>query len=585
MASIPSASELYGGDPVLQNEDGTVKAGKLAQRHADYQKVLNKSIEEGLKGDVIKTNGVGDGSVPTYRSRKMYEREMANMANEGGLKKTQGELVARHVSEMLNEPLRKEWTLSAPVPSGIVPFDLEAPSKLLFPRPTPFRNSFPRIKGQGASHRIKVIDGVTGSGTANITSMNPGFLENATTVTPGSGINLVRPNYIQYAGYDQVQTFVSSGLSDAVTWQAEYQSHGFDDVRSLSATSLLYASMLAEERTILFGRGTVANGYSGPLSAPASVTATAVAASVAPSSTATAFGTGSVWYLVAADAGDLISASGGMHQGPTTTAASVAVTAGQAIQVTVGSGVTGALGYNLYVASVQAGPYYLAGRSGYNIVYAGGQPSSGPSATAGAADASAFSYNYDGLFANGSASAGYTKVLNAPLSTTNPGVEFFTAMASLYDSVKGSPDELWLNGWDRLQLSNALLNNSSTTAYRVFIPNQQSDDVKVGAIVQSLLNPVTGDEVAVNAHPWFPQGAAFLRQRTLPIPQTNISETYAVACAQDYIQVNWPAIDMTYQSSTFWISTLVSYAPQWQGFITGIQGVGVPALFPSEGDG
>ena len=63
-----------------------------------------------------------------------------------------------------------------------------------------------------------MIDGVTGSGTGNITSLNPGFLENSTTTTPGSGLSLVRPNYIQYGGYDVNQQFVSSGLSDALTW-------------------------------------------------------------------------------------------------------------------------------------------------------------------------------------------------------------------------------------------------------------------------------------------------------------------------------------------------------------------------------
>ena len=65
-----------------------------------------------------------------------------------------------------------------------------------------------------------------------------------------------------------------------------------------------------------------------------------------------------------------------MHQGPSTAAASVSVSAGQAIQVTVGTDVTGALGYNLFVASVQAGPYYYAGRTGYNVGYIKSQPSS-----------------------------------------------------------------------------------------------------------------------------------------------------------------------------------------------------------------
>ena len=73
----------------------------------------------------------------------MYEREQANEASDGGLRKSQGELVARNIAEMLDGPVSKEWTLSSPVPTGITPFDLEAPTKLLFPRPTPFRNSMP----------------------------------------------------------------------------------------------------------------------------------------------------------------------------------------------------------------------------------------------------------------------------------------------------------------------------------------------------------------------------------------------------------------------------------------------------------
>lgn len=124
MASLPPASDLFSGDPSVCDSDGTPKPAKVADRLEQYQKVLKKSIEEGLRGDVIKTNGVGDGRVPTYRSRKMWEREMANEANDAGLKKSQGDLVARNIREMLDEPLAKEWTLSSPVPTGIVPFDL-----------------------------------------------------------------------------------------------------------------------------------------------------------------------------------------------------------------------------------------------------------------------------------------------------------------------------------------------------------------------------------------------------------------------------------------------------------------------------
>lgn len=60
-----------------------------------------------------------------------------------------------------SEYLSKEWTLTNPVSTGLVPYDLEAPAKLLTPRPTPLRNSIPRVKGQGGSRRFKVISGST----------------------------------------------------------------------------------------------------------------------------------------------------------------------------------------------------------------------------------------------------------------------------------------------------------------------------------------------------------------------------------------------------------------------------------------
>ena len=424
--------------------------------------------------------------------------------------------------------LSKEWTLANPVPTGLVPYDLEAPSKNIWPRPTPLRNSIPHVKGQGAVRRFKVISAVSGSGTGGITTINPGIAENANVTTP-TGQSLVRGPAISYDGYDVSLTYVTSSLSDYVSWQAEWEGLGFDDIRSLSATSLLYSGMLAEERLYLYGRGTTANGYVGPLGTPGSVTLKAVSASVAPAGPASGTTTlaASVFVVVAADAGDLQTPSGAMHQGPSTVATSVAVTTGQAVQVTIGTDVPGALGYNLYVASVAGGPYVYAGRTGYNVGYITAQPISGPTTTSGAGDASALSTNYDGILSNLGASAGYQTRLNAPFSTSSPGFEFQTAFASLYESTKADPEEVWLNGFDRLQLSNAILQQGLPNAYRVYISNDAAGDVKVRAVVQSLLNEVTGSEVGVMVHPWLPQGNASIRQKTLPMPQTNISETTA----------------------------------------------------------
>jgi hypothetical protein len=147
--------------------------------------------------------------------------------------------------------------------------------------------------------------------------------------------------------------------------------------------------------------------------------------------------------------------------------------------------------------------------------------------------------NFDGLLTNVAASGGYVSRLNAPFSVTNPGTEFQTAFASIYEAVKGDPSEVWMNGFDRLQLSNALLNNSGANAYRVYIPDTNSGmgNVTVGAVVQTLMNEVTGSAVSINLHPWMPQGNALIRSVTLPIPDSNVAETSYMALPQDYVAV------------------------------------------------
>lgn len=51
------------------------------------------------------------------------------------------------------------------VPYGLVPFDLLAPSRLIYPVYTLFRNKFPRPAGQGASRQVYGLLGISGSQT------------------------------------------------------------------------------------------------------------------------------------------------------------------------------------------------------------------------------------------------------------------------------------------------------------------------------------------------------------------------------------------------------------------------------------
>lgn len=562
---------------------------ELSEMQDEFVAEMTKSTIGGLVGEtyIAGANGINQGAGAIDYSighRQEQKASLAKACADVEMAKSAVSDMSRTLTGARSELLSKEWTLSNPIGTGLVPFDLEAPAKLLTPRPTPLRNSIPRLRGQGGQRRFKVISGFTGTGTGGATTVQPGINESTTNTGPG-GLAYVRPPYINYDGYDVTLSYVSWGLSDSVSWQSEYQGQGFEDIRTLSNTALLYSTMLLDERLMLYGRGISGNGYAGALGTPGSVTLTAVNASVAPggSSSLTA---GTSWVVLAADAGDILGTNGtSMHQGPATTAASVAVTAGQAIQYTIGTDVTGAVGYNAYVGSVSTGPFYYAGRTGYNTGYITSQPTSGPNTTSGATDQSAVSTNFDGLITNLAASGGYTKRLNSTFSTSNPGVEFQNAFASLYESVKSDPDEIWLNGFDRKQLSDAVLSGANVNAYRVFIQDPQANaGAKIGALVQGIVNEVTGKEIPFNVHPWMPAGNAIVRSVTLPIPDSNVSETSVMVLPQDYVAVQWPTVQFTYDASTFEIGTMCHYAPQWSGLIQGIQSTGIGNIPPSYGD-
>lgn len=590
MYAIPKADVLYDVGPGLGDAKRpltSTERAEMVDRHESFVDEMTKATVSGLQGETTWGDSIDSDSPNAFPVLKI--RRDASRSNDVSKAMADVEM-AKSLSDSpftgsRAELLSKEWTLSSPIATGLVPYDLEAPAKLLTPRPTPIRNSTPRVKGQGSSRRIKVISGFTGTGTGGITTTQPGISETSTVSVGPGGLNYNRGPQISYAGYDYAVNYVTTSLSDQVSWQAEFQGAGFEDVRSLSNTALLYSTMLIDERLMIYGRGTTANGYTGALGTPASVTLTAVSASVAPGGNTTPALGATSWVVVAADAGDLLGTNGQtMHQGPSTVAASVAVGAGQAIQVTVGVDVPGALGYNLFVGSVSAGPFIYSGRTGFATGYIKSQPAVGPSTTSGAADASAVATNYDGLITNVSASGGYVTRLNSALSTTNPGVEFQSAFGSLYEAVKGDPEEVWLNGFDRLQLSNAILNSSNVNAYRVQIQNSDLGNVKAGAVVQSLMNEVTGSEIPITVHPWFPQGNALIRQKTLPIPDSNVAETSYMVMVQDYMCVQWPVVQFTYDASTFEIGTFAHVAPAWNGLIQGIQGVGIGTTPPSFSD-
>lgn len=553
MAEPIKASELHGVD----------NPRDLAERHDAYINALGESIGKGMRGETAVP-----GMTPVANPTRAIENIVSNPALTKGMSPDALASLnsALESQRGVGADIVKDLTLTSPISTGLVAFDLEAPAKLLTPRPTPLRNKIVRKSGTGTAHRIKVISGFTGTGTGGVGVQYPG-ISDSTTTTFGS-INYLRGPKISYAGYDKSFTYKQFSLSDAVPFSAQFQGAGYQDLRQLSQTSTLYASMLMEERMLLTSRGATADGFSGALSAPTFALTSPVA-----SGSQTALAATTYYVNVTAYAGDF-------GQSVLGTEASTAVASGDVLQIDI-TPVSGALGYNIYVGTATgAANLKLQGRaSGTRFVVQGAASTitvgdtapfttTGVAASTVTADTSSYSTGYDGILPNIFA-GGTVNAINSTFSTSNPGSEFQSVFASMYNNVKADPDEVLLNGADRKQLSDAI-KSGSTANYRLTINQDEIGGATYGSVVTGLQNEVTGKAVNLTVHPWLPQGVAPVLSYTLPIPDTQVSDVWAVVNTQDYMGIEWPVTQFAYETSTYWNGTFVCYAPAWNGVVSGI---------------
>ena len=552
MAEMPRATDLF----------GDASPREAAERHEEYLGELNKSLAN---------SSSVPGQAPTRDPLAAMEALAATKSlTPDALAGLNNALSAQRVAM---QEIQKDITLTSPLSTSFAAFDLEAPAKLLTPRPTPLRNRIPRKKGVGTSHRVKRILGYTGTGTGGVGNTWPGITESS-TATFGS-INYERGPKISYAADDLVLPYNSYSLSDSVSFDANFSGLGYQDLRQLSSTSTLYATMLMEERMMLMARGT-ASGYSGALSAPTFTLASPVAGSGQTALAATTY-----YVNVTSDAG--ISGSG-FGESIVGSEASTVVASGDVLTITVGTAVAGALGYNIYVGTVTGnanvkyqgtlkgtGTFTIqgagtAGLTGNNAAFT----TTGAAATRAAADTSAYSTGYDGILPTVlGANSGFNNEINSAFSTANPGSEFQTVFANLYESVKGDPDLVLLNGNDRKQLSDAI-KSGSTANYRLVINEPGEGGTTYGSIVTGLQNEVTGKAVDLMVHPWLNQGVAPVLSFTLPIPDTEVSDVWANFLVQDYMGIQWPVTQFSYDFSTYFRGTFFCTAPAWNGAVSGI---------------
>jgi hypothetical protein len=562
--AAPRARDMFStNDPV-----------QIVEKFDDYKDTLAKALDEpmpwGYGGPAM---GGGQQSAADLVAQGLASPEITKSLNPETVESIRTQLAQ---ADLVKDGVSQGISLTGPISTGLVAFDLDAPSKKLYPRETPLRNRIPRKKGIGTSHRFKVISGISGSQTG-VPDQYPGISDSVSTAFGPS--NYARGPRISYNGYDVAVGYSQFSLSDSVPWSAQFSGEGFEDIRQLSQTSVLYASMLEEEKLIISGRGT-GSGFSGALAAPGTPTL-AQRAPAAGEAAITGAGT-NVYAIVTADAGPF-------GQSVLSTVSTGVAPASGVVDVTVPTLPAGAVGYRVYVGTGSAAPLtsamWFAGRSANGGVFTiqGALPTSGVAASTVTTDTSAYAAGYDGILAIClGPNSGYVKNIstipnqptsgiNGGLNIANPGSEFYKAFDVMYQNNGADPDEVLCNGSDRRQLSD-LLKTSSSSSYRITVDNAgEAHNAQLGALVTGLQNEVTGKMVDLSVNRFIPQGVMPIISWTLPLPDSNVSDVWEMRLVQDYMGIQWPVSQFAYECSSYWYGSLICPAPSWNGAISGIR--------------
>jgi hypothetical protein len=483
-----------------------------------------------------------------------------------------------------NSDLAKAWTQSNSAISGITAYDLEAPSKKLYPVITPLRNEIPRVSGKGGIQaNWRAVTGV------NATSVLPG-------VSQGN-----RGGIITSTTADYTAAYKGLGLEDTVTFEADYAGEGFEDTKALAVEGLLRSMMIAEERVILGGNSSMALGNT-----PA---ATLSSANSGGSLTGNlSYGVGCValtfeGYLLASLTTGIVQSFvrtnadsstdtilGGCARPSTQANVTTSVSANISTIAASVTAVAGAVAYAWFWGPA-SGNLTLGAITTINSVAitaaatgAAVSPGVANFQALAAADDSRNTLEFDGLltFASQSALGAYQKVQ----ATGTPGtgtaltadglggvVEIDTALKSFWDNYRLSPTTLWVNSQEMNAISRATANASTNGAQRIVFASEPGKVTGGAVIVRSYLNKYSMDgntELEIRLHPFMPPGTMLFTTKRLPYPLSNVTNILQMRMRRDYYQIEWPQTSRKYQYGVYEDGVLQNYFPPSQGLITNI---------------
>lgn len=559
--AIPGTSAFTGGSREISAKETTKRAFRAEQ-----------SLRETIRKSMTDPEGVRKNLSPSFIAE--YPLFGTNYMPQdqaiGQLQSQMGELMAG---------LGKSFTTGTPVSTGLVPFDLEAPSHLLYWFDTPLRAKLPRLPGRGSSHRTKVITAITGSQTSASAPITDPTLSEITNFSSWPNSNL-GPSGTQ-VGVDVNIGYSFLGRNENLSWLAQFAGVGFEDITSLANLILMHEAYFDEEYLNIAGS-------SHAITAPASVSLTVRTAVTGETAISNGDGTHN-W----------VTASACNYYGETANCTAVdagAISTSQVVDVVITPGTTSAgQQFRLYfqiagTPFARATAAFVAQCGGTKYTLQGAMPSNATTPHPLAADSgTGASTRWDGLISVISGSAAANSVYPAGFlgSYVNTNVQAMlslnvlnTALKGMYDNsnaygtgagaFRASPEELICEGFDSANLSSDVAKNSSGTNYQLLIQQGDMAGVLHGTAVSQVVNPVTRRIVNITVHPGWLQGTAVLTQWTTPQAARN-GNVFEMRMCQDLLSVAWPVIDPTYRYSIFEYGTFFAQAPQYSGLLSGLQ--------------
>lgn len=500
-----------------------------------------------------------------------------------GANNTQETLALLKAAQASPDDLIKSFVQPSSAVTGLQAYNLEAPSKKLYPVLTPLRNEIARVGGGFA----------TQANWKAITNINVG--NTRAGVAEGKRGGLINHEQSEYFA-----AFRGIGLENNVTFEAGYASKNFEDVKALAVQQGLEGLMIQEERVILGGNTSVAMGTTptptlsaGSAGALSAATYSVICVALSLQAYLDTVGTNNgaigqsltiatavVPAQITRNNADGTTDTFGGGSARKSTNATVATSGSTGSITATVTPVNGAVGYAWYWGT--AGSEVLGAVTSINsVLITAAAAGTQTAASLPSVDSSTSALDFDGLLTQAfkPGSNAYIAVqptgvagTGTPLTSDGAGgiVEFEAAFANFYNKYRLSPSRIYLSSQELVNITKKIIGNNGAPLLRLTTDASNPATIQAGTTVGSYLNKITGNVIPVTVHPNIPAGTIFFFTGSLPYPMSNVGNVVQMLMRQDYYQLEWPLKTRKYEYGVYADGVLQHYAPFSMGIITNI---------------